>query len=166
MAERYYLNQKSAENLGFLNRSRIKSSLRRIAVPTSSLVLAVAAACSSSHASGEATFGDVNCSGQTNSIDAALVLQKDARLLDLLPCEDAGDVNGDQVLNAVDAALILQKDAGLIGRFPREKEPTETNTSTRTRTPTPTYTSTPTRTPTRTPTATSTQTRTPTSTPT
>src|SRR3989344_4043411 len=55
--------------------------------------------------------GDVNCDGRVNVIDAQLVLQKDARLVNRLPCEEAGDVNDDNLLNAIDAALILQKDA-------------------------------------------------------
>lgn len=152
--------------------TRFKENLkplgRRVAFPLSSVILTVAAACTSGHAAGEATFGDVNCSGQSNSIDAALVLQKTAALVGSLACEDAGDVNGDDLLNAVDAALILQKDAGLINRFPREKKPTATNTPTRTATRTATRipTNTPTRLPTEKPTPTATPTLIPTYTPT
>jgi len=119
-------------------KDNLKPLGRRIAFPISSVVLAVAAACSSGYANGEQNLGDVNCDGQSNSIDAALVLQKTAGLVSSLACEEAGDVNDDGLLNAVDAALILQKDAGLISRFPREKKPTATNTLTRTATRTPT----------------------------
>ena len=149
-------------------RERFKPLGRRVAFPLSSIILAATAACTSGQAAGEATFGDVNCSGQSNSIDAALVLQRTAGLVDSLACEDAGDVNGDDLLNAVDAALMLQKDAGLIDRFPREKEPTATNTATRTATRTSTRipTNTPTRTPTETPTSIPTPTLIPTYTPT
>ena len=144
--------------------TRFKENLkplgRRIAFPLSSVILSAAAACSSGYATGERNLGDVNCDGQSNSIDAALVLQKTAGLVSSLACEEAGDVNDDGLLNAVDAALILQKDAGLISRFPREKKPTATNTLTRTATRTPTNT------PTLEPTETNIPTDTPTSTPT
>lgn len=148
--------------------TRFKENLkplgRRVAFPLSSVVLAAAAACTSGHATGETTFGDVNCNGQTNSIDAALILQKTAGLINTLACQDRGDVNGDDLLNAIDAALILQYDAGIIDEFPAEKEPTETNTPTRTATRTATRARTPTLTPTIT--ATETRTNTPTNTPT
>lgn len=94
--------------------------------------------------------GDVNCNGEINSIDAALILQRTAGLTGPLVCDQAGDVNGDNILNAVDAALILQYGAGLIDGFPADKE----STPTATRTPEPTPTRTPTSSPTETPTAT------------
>src|SRR3990167_1724598 len=98
--------------------NRFKANLKpfgkRLAFPLSLVVLAVAAASSSGYATGERNLGDVNCDGNTNAIDAELVLQKGARLVDSLECEEAGDVNGDSLLNAVDAAIILQYDAGLI----------------------------------------------------
>jgi hypothetical protein len=59
-------------------------------------------------------LGDANCDGGANSVDAALVLQFDAGLIDSLACESAADVNGDGSVNSVDAALILQLDAGLL----------------------------------------------------
>jgi len=59
--------------------------------------------------------GDVNCTTVTDPIDAALVLQFGARLLDALPCEENGDVNNDGSINAVDASIILQIAAGLFG---------------------------------------------------
>ena len=111
--------------------------------------------------------GDVNCSGRVNAIDAELVLQKEARLVHSLSCEEAGDVNGDTIINAVDAELILQFEAGLIDKLPAKKEPatlTPTRTATRTRTPTSPPTRTPTRTPTPTASATETRTNTPTKT--
>jgi hypothetical protein len=58
--------------------------------------------------------GDVNCDGQVNAVDAALVLQFVAGLLASLPCAHAGDVDESGALNALDAALILQFVAGLI----------------------------------------------------
>ena len=58
--------------------------------------------------------GDVDCNGRADAIDAALVLQYEARLILVLACQEAGDVNVDGVLNALDALLILQRDAGLI----------------------------------------------------
>ncbi len=58
--------------------------------------------------------GDANCDGLVSSIDAALVLQFIAGLLDALACEDTADANGDGNLNSIDAALILQYGAGLL----------------------------------------------------
>jgi hypothetical protein len=57
--------------------------------------------------------GDANCDGNVNSIDASLVLQLVAGMIDSVACDDA-DYNHDETIDAVDAALILQKDAGLI----------------------------------------------------
>lgn len=58
--------------------------------------------------------GDVNCDGRTSSIDAALVLQYSAGLVDTLPCLDQGDILDDDVVNALDAAVILQLAAHLL----------------------------------------------------
>ncbi len=57
--------------------------------------------------------GDANCDGTVNSMDAALVLQFDAALIQSLPCERPGDVYGDGEIDARDAAVILQIEAGL-----------------------------------------------------
>jgi hypothetical protein len=63
-------------------------------------------------------YGDGNCNGATNSIDAALVLQFAAALLDFLDCAVSADVNEDGLVNAIDAALILQFNAGLLEELP------------------------------------------------
>lgn len=57
--------------------------------------------------------GDSNCDGTIGVVDAALVLQFDAHLLDELPCA-AGDVNDDGATDVVDATLILQYVVGLL----------------------------------------------------
>jgi uncharacterized protein YkwD len=62
--------------------------------------------------------GDVSCGGGASSLDAALVLQLDARVIASLPCLEEGDVNGDGVVNAIDALVILQYSAGLIASLP------------------------------------------------
>ncbi len=63
--------------------------------------------------------GDVNNDGMVTSIDALLVLQYVAGLLDTLPNLVNADVNANGVINSVDAALILQRVAGLLASLPR-----------------------------------------------
>lgn len=58
--------------------------------------------------------GDANCDGAVNAIDAALILQATAQLIDAVSCSENADVNGDGVIDVLDAALILQMDAGLL----------------------------------------------------
>ena len=62
--------------------------------------------------------GDVNCNRQTNSVDALLILQYSAGLIDSLLCPQNADVNHDGSINAIDAALILQYVAGLLPSLP------------------------------------------------
>jgi alpha-tubulin suppressor-like RCC1 family protein len=64
-----------------------------------------------------AAAGDANCDRSINSIDAALVLQLVADLLQSLPCASAADANDDGDIDAVDAALILQYGAGLLNEL-------------------------------------------------
>ena len=61
-------------------------------------------------------IGDADCNGSVDSIDAALVLQFDAGLVDILTftCLLIADVNEDGTVNALDAVLILQFVAGLL----------------------------------------------------
>ena len=117
-----------------------------------------------------ALFGDANCDGNVNALDAALLLQLSAGLITTLPCADKADVNGDGTLNPLDAALVLQFSAGLLQSIGPAHTPTPTTppTATSTSTPAPTATFTPTLVPTSTPTpaATSTPVDTPTNTPT
>jgi plastocyanin len=58
--------------------------------------------------------GDADCSGNVTSIDAALILQRSAALIEGVSCEDNADVNLDGAITSVDAALVLQRVAGLI----------------------------------------------------
>jgi len=62
--------------------------------------------------------GDANCGGIADSIDAAIVLQFGAGLVDALACPDAADVTGEGLIDSRDAALILQFGAGLLDRLP------------------------------------------------
>ncbi|MBI4570386.1 MAG: hypothetical protein HY723_00415, partial [Chloroflexi bacterium] len=63
-----------------------------------------------------AANGDVNKDGRTNSIDATIVLQHSAGLIDSINAN--ADVNQDGRVTSVDATLILQFDAGLIPSLP------------------------------------------------
>jgi hypothetical protein len=62
----------------------------------------------------ESGVGDANCDGWTNSIDAALVLQLNAGLIDSLPCYEYADTDSDGEATSLDAAVILQIEAGYI----------------------------------------------------
>jgi hypothetical protein len=58
--------------------------------------------------------GDADADQAVTSIDAQLVLQYDAALIQTLPCPNQADVDGDRRLNAIDASLVLQRAAGII----------------------------------------------------
>lgn len=58
--------------------------------------------------------GDANCDGDVSSLDAALILQRVARLITKLPCPDEADANRNGAVDAIDAALVLQISAGLM----------------------------------------------------
>ena len=59
-------------------------------------------------------LGDVDCDGVVSSLDALLLLQLVAQLVDELSCPDVADVNEDGMVDAVDALWILWIEAGLI----------------------------------------------------
>ena len=65
-----------------------------------------------------APFGDFNCDGSVNSLDAAWILQLAAGFVLQISNTCPSDVNHDGELNSVDVLLILQFDAGLITSFP------------------------------------------------
>ncbi|MCH7699265.1 MAG: hypothetical protein IH865_10060 [Chloroflexi bacterium] len=58
--------------------------------------------------------GDANCDGSVSSLDAVIVLQVDAGLLDRAPCHAQADASFDGVVNSLDATIILQREAGLL----------------------------------------------------
>ncbi len=60
--------------------------------------------------------GDANCDGIVSSLDAVLVLQVDAGLLDRAPCHIQADASFDGIVNSLDAAIILQREAGLLAQ--------------------------------------------------
>lgn len=63
-------------------------------------------------------YGDVSCNLVVDAIDAALMLQADAQLLDQLDCPASADANDDGASDALDATLVLQFGAGLLASFP------------------------------------------------
>lgn len=65
-----------------------------------------------------ALAGDADCSSAVNAIDATLILQLVAGLVDALPCPGAADANASGNIDAIDAALVLQFVAGLVERLP------------------------------------------------
>lgn len=65
-------------------------------------------------ASGLELPGDVDCSGESDSRDALLILQLDAGIAETVPCQYLADINLDGAVNSVDATLILQAVAALI----------------------------------------------------
>lgn len=62
--------------------------------------------------------GDVNCDTSATSVDAVLVLQLVAGLVDSVGCPHNADANADGLTNALDATLILQYSAGLLEALP------------------------------------------------
>jgi len=66
----------------------------------------------------EVLFGDTNCDGSVNSIDATLILQLVAGLLGSLNCEAGADVNLSGDVNSIDATILLQFVAGLLNGLP------------------------------------------------
>ena len=63
-------------------------------------------------------LGDVNDDGAVNSVDALLILQFDADLVEGLPNLPSGDVNLNGNVNSIDAALVLQFEAGILDELP------------------------------------------------
>ena len=58
--------------------------------------------------------GDANCDHQVNALDAVIILQYAAVLLNDLACPANADYNHDGQITSIDAALVLQQAAGLI----------------------------------------------------
>ena len=85
--------------------------------------VALAAPAPARWSSAEGAKGDVDCSGLVTSIDAVLILQLDAALVDSLSCQSLADVSGDGAATAIDAALILQFTAGLLDMLPAQEGP-------------------------------------------
>ena len=64
------------------------------------------------------TMGDVNADGETDNLDALMILKYDAGIIDLNDTQAAAaDVNGDESPDNLDALMILKYDAGIIPDF-------------------------------------------------
>lgn len=82
-------------------------------------------------------LGDANCSGETDAIDAAVILQFVAGRIPSADCPDEADVNDSGAVDAIDAALVLQFGAGLIPTKVPATTPTPSPTDTPTSPPPP-----------------------------
>lgn len=66
----------------------------------------------------DGVIGDASCDGLVNSVDALLILQLIAGLLEAFSCDADVDANGDGRVDSLDAALVLQFDAGFVDSLP------------------------------------------------
>lgn len=67
---------------------------------------------------GDLVHGDVDCSVIVDAIDAGLMLQREAAIVDWLSCPQHADVNLDNRANSIDAVVTLQYTAGLVASLP------------------------------------------------
>jgi hypothetical protein len=67
---------------------------------------------------GPGLFGDVNCNGEIDPVDAQFILQFVAGIIHALPCPQNADVNHSGSTSPTDSLLILQLNAGIIDGFP------------------------------------------------
>ena len=67
-------------------------------------------------------FGDVDCNGVADSVDALVIIQFTSVIKGRLPCIRNGETNCDGRINAIDAALVLQFVAGLVDELPQCRE--------------------------------------------
>lgn len=69
--------------------------------------------------------GDANCDGSADSLDALLILQFVAQLIERsqMRCFDSASVSPGGGVNSLDALAILQSEAGLIGALPLPQGP-------------------------------------------
>ena len=91
---------------GIMKRSSLQTRAARLMAGALAAIAVAWAIVGLASAGEHAAVGDANCDGSVNSIDALLVLQLHAGLIDGV-CGDV-DVNGDGVANSLDAMLILQ----------------------------------------------------------
>jgi hypothetical protein len=90
----------------------------RLALLGLSLILVLTGASAASGGSMMSKTVDLNGDGLATSVDAAIVLQYEAALMqpsgDMAGWQAAADVSCDGLVNSIDASLILQHEAGLI----------------------------------------------------
>ena len=101
-------NQGSTHLTEFYNDARTASEAALVSVAEGATTEGIDAALT------EAGIGDVDCGGSVSAVDATLILQFDAGLVNKLSCSVAADTSGDNRINAIDAALILQFEAGIV----------------------------------------------------
>ena len=108
---------------GIMKRSSLQTRAARLMAGALAAIAVAWAIVGLASAGEHAAVGDANCDGSVNSIDAALILQLHAGLIDEV-CGDV-DVNGDGVANSIDALLIVQMGLGVWPVEPVTPTPTE-----------------------------------------
>ena len=62
--------------------------------------------------------GDADCNGTVGALDAALILQLDAGIVQSVRCPENADADSDGMVGPLDALLVLQYDAGILAELP------------------------------------------------
>ena len=110
---------------GIMKRSSLQTRAARLMAGALAAIAVAWAVLGLASAGEHAAVGDANCDGVVNSIDATLVLQLHAGLIEEV-CGDV-DVNEDGIVNSVDALLIIQFRVDILPLPPTPQPTTESS---------------------------------------